>query len=60
LSFFLDQDNHRIGQMQRDGRARFFYEIPWNGRHVWGATAGMIRNLSERLLSEPSQNEMKT
>ena len=49
LSFFLDQANHKIGQMERGGRVRSFYEMPWGERRIWGVTAGMIRNLSERM-----------
>jgi predicted membrane chloride channel (bestrophin family) len=32
-----------------DGRERHYYEIIWNGRRIWGATAAMIVNLSRRL-----------
>jgi predicted membrane chloride channel (bestrophin family) len=31
------------------GRTRHYYEILWNGRRIWGATAAMIVNLSRRL-----------
>ena len=31
------------------GRERHYYEIVWNGRKIWGATAAMIVNLSRRL-----------
>ena len=31
------------------GRTRHYYEIDWNGRRIWGATAAMIVNLSRRL-----------
>ena len=31
------------------GRERHYYEIDWNGRRIWGATAAMIVNLSRRL-----------
>ena len=31
------------------GRERHYYEIDWNGRQIWGATAAMIVNLSRRL-----------
>lgn len=31
------------------GRERHYYEIVWNGRRIWGATAAMIVNLSRRL-----------
>ncbi len=31
------------------GRERHYYEILWNDRRIWGATAAMIVNLSRRL-----------
>ena len=31
------------------GATRHYYEIMWNGRRIWGATAAMIVNLSRRL-----------
>ena len=32
-----------------EGRERHYYEIMWNERRIWGATAAMIVNLSRRL-----------
>lgn len=37
-----------------DGRRRWFYAIEVGERVIWGATAGMIRALWERLYEEPS------
>ena len=31
------------------GGRRRFYAMPHNDRYIWGATAGMLRNLWERL-----------
>jgi hypothetical protein len=31
------------------GSERSYYEIEWEGRRIWGATAAMIVNLSRRL-----------
>lgn len=31
------------------GRERFFYAFTWEGRYIWGATAGMLVNLRDRL-----------
>jgi len=31
------------------GRERHYYEIVWNERRIWGATAAMIVNLARRL-----------
>jgi 8-oxo-dGTP pyrophosphatase MutT (NUDIX family) len=49
LSFLLNRDNHVEGSADYQGQMRRFYEIPWEGRHIWGATAAMIVNLSKRL-----------
>ena len=34
------------------GAERHYYEIEWNGRKIWGATAAMLVNLSRRLNRE--------
>jgi len=49
LSFVLDRRNHH--QVERDsaGRRRVFYVLPYEGRNIWGATAGMLVNLAEVL-----------
>ncbi len=31
------------------GALRHFYAMPYEGRFIWGATAGMLRNLYERI-----------
>jgi 8-oxo-dGTP pyrophosphatase MutT (NUDIX family) len=32
-----------------DDGERWYYAIDWQGRHIWGATAGMLNNLAEIL-----------
>jgi len=49
LSFLMNADNHRRRSRPYEGRERFYYEMPWNGHHIWGVTAGIIRLLQERL-----------
>jgi 8-oxo-dGTP pyrophosphatase MutT (NUDIX family) len=49
LSFFMDPANHQIQSRELRGRMRRFYAMPWQGHYVWGATAGMIRMLYERV-----------
>ncbi|HET7282539.1 MAG TPA: CoA pyrophosphatase [Sphingomicrobium sp.] len=49
LRFLLDTANqHRRSALFR-GQMRHYYEITWNDRRIWGATAAMIVNLSRRL-----------
>ena len=31
------------------GRTRDYYQIEWQGRRIWGATAAMLVNLTRRL-----------
>ncbi|MEO7564451.1 MAG: CoA pyrophosphatase [Sphingomicrobium sp.] len=49
LSFVLDPANLKRRSTLFQGRDRQYYEINWNGRKIWGATAAMIVNLSLRL-----------
>ena len=49
LAFLLDRANHHRQSALFQGRERHYYEIVWNGRRIWGATAAMIVNLSRRL-----------
>jgi 8-oxo-dGTP pyrophosphatase MutT (NUDIX family) len=49
LDFLLDRANHRAQRAMWQGQERFFYEMLWEDRRIWGATAGMIVNLSRRL-----------
>lgn len=49
LAFLLDGANHVEGSLEWQGRERRFYEIWWQDRRIWGATAAMIVNLSRRL-----------
>ena len=49
LSFLLDPANQEQKSALFRGRTRHYYEIVWNGRRIWGATAAVIVNLSRRL-----------
>ena len=49
LSFFLDPGNVRKEQREFKGSLRHFYVWPYLGYYIWGATAGMLVNLSEVL-----------
>jgi 8-oxo-dGTP pyrophosphatase MutT (NUDIX family) len=49
LAFVLDPANQNRVSALFQGRERHYYEIVWNGRRIWGATAAMIVNLSRRL-----------
>ena len=49
LAFLLDPANHQRQSALFRGTTRHYYEINWNNRRIWGATAAMIVNLSRRL-----------
>ena len=49
LAFLMDEANHAIHEREWAGKMRRFYAMPYHDRYIWGATAGMLRNLWERL-----------
>jgi 8-oxo-dGTP pyrophosphatase MutT (NUDIX family) len=49
LGHLLDPAHHQRHAALFEGLERHYYRIDWNGRHIWGATAAMIVNLSRRL-----------
>jgi 8-oxo-dGTP pyrophosphatase MutT (NUDIX family) len=49
LPFLMDARNHQIHVRQLGGRERRFYAMPYGDRFIWGATAGILRNMHERL-----------
>lgn len=49
LSYLMDAANHRIGHRLWQGFSRRVYEMPYEERFIWGATAGILRILYERL-----------
>ena len=49
LGFLLDPSRHEIHEREWNGRLRRYYAIPFGERYIWGVTAGIIRNLYERL-----------
>ncbi len=51
LSFLMNSANHQRHSRVWQGRERHFYAMPYHERYIWGATAGIIRNLFERLYS---------
>ncbi|PVE23064.1 CoA pyrophosphatase [Microvirga sp. KLBC 81] len=49
LSFLMDPARHELHSREWKGRLRRYYAMPFEGRYIWGVTAGIIRNLYERL-----------
>ena len=49
LAFLVDPKNRQRHFIEFHGRKRFYNAIPYGDRYIWGATAGMIVQLAERL-----------
>lgn len=49
LDFVLDPANILLHARDVGGVKRHHFAIEWQGYYIWGATAGMLRNLSEVL-----------
>lgn len=56
LRLLLDEANYERRSHDGPGveRRRWFYAVPFEGRLIWGATAGMLRALRARLMEEPA------
>ncbi len=52
LAFLLDPANHAHKSGEWQGIQRRFYEIQWQDRRIWGATAGILVSLASRLKYE--------
>lgn len=50
LSFLMNPDNHQIHSREFRGAERSFYAMPFAERYIWGATAGILRVLYERIV----------
>ncbi|MFH3479692.1 CoA pyrophosphatase [Xanthobacter variabilis] len=49
LKFLMTPANHQRQSRNWKGTLRHYYAMPYEGRFIWGATAGMLRNLYERV-----------
>ena len=49
LAFLMDPINHKLGHKEFRGMQRSFYEMPFEQHYIWGATAGMLRAMYERI-----------
>jgi 8-oxo-dGTP pyrophosphatase MutT (NUDIX family) len=45
LSFLMNPANHQTRRLVIAGGERIFYAMPYGRHFIWGATAGMLRNL---------------
>jgi 8-oxo-dGTP pyrophosphatase MutT (NUDIX family) len=49
LAFLMNPINHQIHSKEFRGIERSFYAMPFAERYIWGATAGILRMLYERI-----------
>jgi hypothetical protein len=49
LAFLMAPENHKLDSRDWNGMTRTFYAMPFGERYIWGATAGILRNLWERV-----------
>jgi 8-oxo-dGTP pyrophosphatase MutT (NUDIX family) len=49
LAFVMDQANFARHARDWDGLTRHYYAITFGERYIWGVTAGILRNLHERI-----------
>jgi len=49
LAFVMDEANHKRGSRDWKGITREYYEMPFGERYIWGVTAGILRNLYEKI-----------
>jgi len=53
LRFLMGPENHLLHSRDWQGKSRSFYAMPYGERYIWGATAGMIKNLYDRMYAAP-------
>jgi 8-oxo-dGTP pyrophosphatase MutT (NUDIX family) len=49
LAFLMQAANHQRHSRQWQGMTRTYYAMPFGERYIWGVTAGILRNLYERI-----------
>ena len=52
LAFLMDGMNHQVLSAELPSGRRTFYAMPYEAYYIWGATAGMLRNLFHFLRAE--------
>lgn len=52
LAFLMERANCERHSREFRGLTRHYYVYPYENRYIWGATAGMIRNMGDRLYGE--------
>lgn len=53
FAFLMNPAHHERHAREWRGLQRHYYAMPWRERYIWGATAGMIRNMYSLLYETP-------
>lgn len=51
LAFLMDENNHELHARPWKGGIRQYYAMPFGERYIWGVTAGILRNMHEKLFA---------
>ncbi|HSD35949.1 MAG TPA: CoA pyrophosphatase [Rhodocyclaceae bacterium] len=57
LDFLLNASNYQRHRVERQGLVRHFYAVPYPGRFIWGATAGMLAMFAAFMTHQDSTQE---
>jgi 8-oxo-dGTP pyrophosphatase MutT (NUDIX family) len=49
LAFLMDAQNHAVHSRDWKGMKRNYYAMPFGERYIWGVSAGIVRNLYDRV-----------
>jgi 8-oxo-dGTP pyrophosphatase MutT (NUDIX family) len=49
LAFLMEQKNFQRHSRDWQGMTRHYYAVPYGERYIWGVTAGILRNLYDRI-----------
>lgn len=52
FDFLMNAENHQRHSRTFAGRERFYHAMPYEDRYIWGATAGILKNMHERFFPE--------
>ncbi|WP_421790688.1 CoA pyrophosphatase [Hyphobacterium sp.] len=52
FDFLMDASNHERHEREFRGQVRRFWAMPYEDRYIWGATAGMLKALHDRLFGD--------
>ncbi len=52
LDFLMNAENHRRHSRTLRGQERFYHAMPYQDHYIWGATAGILKNMHQRFFPQ--------